>query len=86
MTCARARMNQWNTNDDDSDFYVPTAIKDNTGSCYDYVYVSLGGNDQLTTGCQEGNLDNVKNLVTSVLNEVQYGVNVVSFDLTFPMP
>ena len=79
-------MNQWNTNDDDSDFYVPTAIKDNTGSCYDYVYVSLGGNDQLTTGCQEGNLDNVKNLVTSVLNEVQYGVNVVSFDLTFPMP
>ena len=56
--------------DTDSDFYVPNAIKDNSGSCYDYVYVSLGGNDQLTTGCQEARLEIVKNRIASVLAQV----------------
>ena len=58
------------TTDTDSDYYVPNAIKDDSGSCYDYVYVSLGANDQMNTECQESGLEIVKTRITSVLAQV----------------
>ena len=86
MACVRTH--QWTTQETESDFYVPNAIKDNSGSCYDYVFVSLGGNDQITTGCQEGRLDTVKNLIASVLNQVPscHMVYVAIFVPPFPIP
>ena len=67
---------------------VSNAIKDTEtdDSCYDYVYVSLGGTDQLEAGCEESNLDNVQKSVTSALNKVRYGVNALMFAMTLPLP
>ena len=66
------RVRQWLTKDEKNDLYVPKAIKDKSGKCFDYVFVSLGGNDQLTTGCKEAGVANVTTRVTSVLKQVQY--------------
>ena len=77
---------QWLTTDTESDFYVPNAIKDKSGSCYDYVYVSLGGNDQMTTGCQESRVDIVKTRIASVLKKVLPRYLGVDVDLNSPSP
>lgn len=52
--------------------YVPKAVKDKSGSCYDVVYVALGGNDQLNRGCRESGLSDVVDRVTSVLRQVVF--------------
>ena len=67
---AHARTRQWLTQDAKSKYYVPKNIKDKSGKCFDYVFVSLGGNDQLTTGCKESGVANVTTRVTSVLKQV----------------
>ena len=67
---AHARIRQWLTQDPKSELYVPKAIKDKSGKCFDYVFVSLGGNDQLTTGCKESGVSVVTQRVTSVLKQV----------------
>ena len=68
---AHARIRQWLTQDPKSKYYVPKAIKDKSGKCFDYVFVSLGGNDQLTTGCKESGVSTVTTRVSSVLKQVQ---------------
>ena len=70
LTRARIRR-QWLTQDPNSKHYVPKAIKDKSGKCFDYVFVSLGGNDQLTTGCKESGVGAVTTRVSSVLKQVQ---------------
>jgi len=60
---------QWQTRDQDSDLYVPTAIKSESGSCFDVVFVSLGANDQLETECTE-NLSAIRSRVASVLAQI----------------
>jgi len=60
---------QWQTRDQDSDLYVPTAIKSDSGSCFDVVFVSLGANDQLETQCTE-NLSAIQSRVASVLAQI----------------
>ena len=68
---AHARIRQWLTQDEKSELYVPKNIKDKSGKCFDYVFVSLGGNDQLTTGCKATGVATVTTRVSSVLKQVQ---------------
>merc|ERR1719181_192866 len=58
------------TQDKNSKYYVPKAIKDKSGSCYEYVFVSLGGNDQMSTGCKETGVATVKSRITEVLKQI----------------
>merc|ERR1719181_1595973 len=61
---------QWRTQEEDSDMYVPRAIKTKSGQCGDVIVVSLGGNDQLETKCPKSNLNTIKGYLTAILTQI----------------
>jgi len=61
---------QWLTQDDESDMYIPKAIKTKAGACFPVIFVSLGGNDQLEKKCKL-EPSTVQTRITSALNQIE---------------